>query len=80
MLQEDGKLQVEYGYTANRDDSLMQDCMNPTMKRTFPDIDYAFHGYNIYRAYPLEYGRDPGYTHKLFEAVYGDVEYFRQVG
>merc|ERR550519_2505730 len=52
--------------------------MNPTMKNTFSDIDYAFHGYNIYRAYPKENGRDPGYTHKLFEAVYGDVEYFRQ--
>ena len=68
-----------YGYSANREDPLMQDCMNPTMKNTFSDIDYAFHGYNIYRAYPKENGRDPGYTHKLFEAVYGDVEYFRQV-
>ena len=69
-----------YGYSADREDSLMEDCMNPTMKRTFPNIDYAFYGYNIYRGYPMEYGRDPGYTHKLFEPVYGDVEYFRQVG
>ena len=68
-----------YGYSANREDPLMQDCMNPTMKNSYSDIDYAFHGYNIYRAYPKENGRDPGYTHKLFEAVYGDVEYFRQV-
>ena len=35
--------------------------------------------YNMFRGYPLEYGRDPGYTHRLFETVYGDVEYFRQV-
>ena len=43
----------------------MVDCLRPVMKRTFPDVDYAFYGYNVMRGYPLTGGRDPGYTHKV---------------
>ena len=46
-----------------RDD--LVDCFNPEMKSTFPDIDFAFLGYNIMRGYPLTSGRDPGFTHRV---------------
>ena len=36
------------------------DCFKPVMKPAFPDIDFAFLGYNIMRGYPLTSGgRDP---------------------
>ena len=42
------------------------DCFKPVMKRAFPDIDFAFLGYNIMRGYPLTSGgRDPGFTHRV---------------
>ena len=41
------------------------DCFKPEMMRAFPDIDFAFLGYNIMRGYPLTSGRDPGFTHRV---------------
>ena len=41
------------------------DCFKPEMIRAFPDIDFAFLGYNIMRGYPLTSGRDPGFTHRV---------------
>ena len=41
-------------------------CFKPVMKRAFPDIDFAFLGYNIMRGYPLTSGgRDPGFSHRV---------------
>ena len=51
-------------YTPETRDDLV-DCFNPEMKSTFPDIDFAFLGYNIMRGYPLTSGRDPGFTHRV---------------
>merc|ERR1719341_1997200 len=70
--------EINYEVESRKLDPLMVDCMRPVMKRSFPDIDYAFYGYNVMRGYPLTAGRDPGFTHKLFAAVYGDLEYYRQ--
>ena len=49
-----------------RQDELMQDCQSSGLKKTFPDIDYSFYGYNILKGYPLADGRDPGFTRPLF--------------
>ena len=46
---------------------MMQDCQTGSLKKTFPDIDYSFYGYNILKGYPLADGRDPGFTRPLFK-------------
>ena len=61
--------------TAWRSDENMQECNGPFMKKTFPDVDYAFLGYNILKGYPLAVGHDPGFTHPIFKVDYSD---FRQ--
>ncbi|XP_045167745.2 uncharacterized protein LOC123531028 [Mercenaria mercenaria] len=53
-----------------REDDMMQDCHNSHMKHSFPDIDYAFLGYDIFRGYPLADGHDPGFTYPIFAADY----------
>ena len=50
-----------------RQDNTVEDCQSAGMKKTFPDIDYSFYGYNILKGYPLADGRDPGFTRPLFE-------------
>ena len=49
-----------------RQDGLLQDCETGGLKKTFPDIDYSFYGYNILKGYPLADGRDPGFTRPIF--------------
>ena len=63
MLVEEKKGKVTPDTPETRDD--LVDCFNPEMKSTFPDIDFAFLGYNIMRGYPLTSGRDPGFTHRV---------------
>ncbi len=55
------------------DDRTIQDCSAPFRKKTFPDIDYATLGYNIFRGYPLATGHDPGFTHPIFYIDYRDL-------
>ena len=48
---------------------------------TFPNIDYAFAGYDIVKGYPLTTARDPGFKKAIFKADYvrgksnGDCRY-----
>lgn len=37
---------------------------------TFPDIDYAFFGYDILKGFPMAMGSDPGFTYPIFHADY----------
>lgn len=53
-----------------REDKMLQDCQVSRMKRSFPDIDYAFLGYDVFRGYPLADGHDPGFTFPIFVADY----------
>ncbi|XP_060582372.1 uncharacterized protein LOC132738788 [Ruditapes philippinarum] len=53
-----------------REDSMMQDCQNPHMKHSFPDIDYALLGYDIFKGFPLADGHDPGFTYPIFAPDY----------
>ena len=62
---DDDASQIAYSVGASREDPHMVDCLRPVMKRAFPDVDYAFYGYNVMRGYPGTNGRDPGYTHKV---------------
>ncbi|KAK7495008.1 hypothetical protein BaRGS_00013648 [Batillaria attramentaria] len=55
-----------------RSDYLMQECHEPKLKRSFPDMDYALLGYNVLRGYPLAVGHDPGFTLPIFAADYSD--------
>ncbi|XP_052065202.1 uncharacterized protein LOC127704995 [Mytilus californianus] len=55
-----------------RNDFRMQDCKATNFKQTFPDIDYAFFGYNILRGYPLSNGHDPGFTFPIFKTDYSE--------
>ncbi|XP_063398538.1 uncharacterized protein LOC134683277 [Mytilus trossulus] len=55
-----------------RNDFRMQDCKGTNFKLTFPDIDYAFFGYNILRGYPLSNGHDPGFTFPIFKTDYSE--------
>eukprot|EP00112_Aurelia_sp_Birch-Aquarium-sp1_P001540 Seg1166.7 transcript_id=Seg1166.7/GoldUCD/mRNA.D3Y31 product="hypothetical protein" protein_id=Seg1166.7/GoldUCD/D3Y31 len=55
-----------------RNDKDIQDCQNNGMKKTFPDIDYSFYGYNILRGYPMAVGHDPGITHPIFQHAYSE--------
>ncbi|CAG2222233.1 unnamed protein product [Mytilus edulis] len=60
----------------------LQDCLGSREKQTFPDIDYAFFGYNILKGYPHAIGHDPGFTYPIFKIDYsekrqsGDCRYF----
>lgn len=51
-------------------DSQLQDCQEAHWKRSFPDLDYAFFGYDILKGYPLASGHDPGFTHPIFLSKY----------
>lgn len=48
----------------------VKDCSGTEAKLSFPNIDYAFFGYDIYRGFPLTDSRDPGFTHPIFKADY----------
>lgn len=60
----------------------LQDFLGSREKQTFPDIDYAFFGYNILKGYPHAIGHDPGFTYPIFKIDYsekrqsGDCRYF----
>lgn len=51
-------------------DSRLQECQEAHLKRSFPDLDYAFFGYDVLKGYPLEPGHDPGFTHPIFLSNY----------
>ena len=53
-----------------RNEDHLQKCQGTQFKRTFPDVDYAFFGYNILKGYPLAVGHDPGFTLPIFKADY----------
>ncbi|CAC5398011.1 unnamed protein product [Mytilus coruscus] len=53
-----------------RNDYRLQVCQGSQLKQTFPDVDYAFFGYNILRGYPLADGHDPGFTFPIFKIDY----------
>lgn len=55
-----------------RQDQQLQQCQGSQFKRTFPDIDYAFFGYDIFFGFPLANGHDPGFTYPIFEAEYSE--------
>eukprot|EP00794_Sanderia_malayensis_P019571 gene19571-21502_t len=61
------------GMTGQRIDKDLQDCAEGgKLKKTFPDVDYAFYGYNILRGYPMAVGHDPGLTHPIFAYDYSE--------
>ena len=66
------KLDQVSGTFGHRADNTMQDCYGGGLKRTFPDVDYAFFGYNVLKGYPLAEGRDPGFTHPIFDIDYSE--------
>jgi hypothetical protein len=45
---------------------------NLNLRKTFPDLDYVFHGYDIIKGYPNANDHDPGFTHQIFSADYSD--------
>ncbi|XP_068739532.1 uncharacterized protein [Montipora capricornis] len=51
-------------------DSRLQECQEAHWKRSFPDIDYAFFGYDVLKGYPMASGHDPGFTHPIFLSKY----------
>lgn len=53
-----------------RNDYRLQECQGSQFKQTFPDVDYAFFGYNILKGYPLAVGHDPGFTYPIFDVDY----------
>lgn len=55
-----------------RSDHHLQDCHSSDFKHTFPDVDYAFLGYNILNGFPMAAGHDPGFTYPIFKADYSD--------
>lgn len=67
---------VPYTYTSIilpsgvRLDSRLQECQEAHWKRSFPDLDYAFFGYDVLKGYPLASGHDPGFTHPIFLSKY----------
>ncbi|CAC5373809.1 unnamed protein product [Mytilus coruscus] len=69
-----------------RTDYRLQECQSSHFKQTFPDVDYAFFGYNIIRGYPLSDGHDPGFTFPIFKIDYskggqsGDCRYSVPLG
>jgi hypothetical protein len=44
---------------------------NLNLRKTFPDLDYAFLGY-IIKGYPNAKDHDPGFTHQTVSADYSD--------
>jgi len=43
-------------------------------KYSFPDVDYAFLGYDLVKGYPNAMGSDPGFTFPIFTADYSEYE------
>ena len=52
--------------------SSTQACKGNSKTKTFPDIDFALFGYNIFYGYPLAIGHDPGLTRPIFKSDYTD--------
>ncbi|XP_060608246.1 uncharacterized protein LOC132760315 [Ruditapes philippinarum] len=55
-------------------DHKIRDCTGIEAKVSFPNIDYAFFGYDIYRGFPLADSRDPGFTHPIFKSDYSNMQ------
>jgi hypothetical protein len=49
-------------------------CTGLEAKVSFPNIDYAFFGYDIYRGFPLADSRDPGFTYPIFKSDYSYMQ------
>lgn len=56
-----------------RNDYRLQQCEGSYFKQTFPDIDYAFFGYDILKGFPLVKGHDPGFTIPIFKTDYNQA-------
>ncbi|CAG2241786.1 unnamed protein product [Mytilus edulis] len=50
----------------------LQECQSSHFKQTFPDVDYAFFGYNILRGYPIADGHDPDFAFPIFKIDYSN--------
>ncbi|KAK3610056.1 hypothetical protein CHS0354_032141 [Potamilus streckersoni] len=48
------------------------DCQGTSGKKTFPNLGYAFMGYNILKGFPLAVGPDPGFTYRIFRPDYSN--------
>ncbi|KAL3891837.1 hypothetical protein ACJMK2_004083 [Sinanodonta woodiana] len=48
------------------------DCQGTGGKTTFPNLGYAFMGYNILKGFPLAVGPDPGFTFRIFRPDYSN--------
>ncbi|XP_053399522.1 uncharacterized protein LOC123557204 isoform X2 [Mercenaria mercenaria] len=55
-----------------RQERPVQGCSETQLKLSFPNIDYAFLGYDMYRGYPLADSHDPGFTNPIFRADYSE--------
>ncbi|XP_053386119.1 perivitellin-2 67 kDa subunit-like [Mercenaria mercenaria] len=53
-----------------RQDNRLQECKDSEFKQSFPDVDYSFLGYNIFKGFPLAVDHDPGFTYPIFRANY----------
>ena len=45
-------------------------CDEPTMKRSFPNLDYALKGYNYLKGFPISLEHDPGFSHQIFQVFF----------
>ena len=44
-------------------------CDEPTIKRSFPNLDYSLKGYNYLKGFPISLEHDPGFSHQIFQVV-----------
>ncbi|WAR31840.1 PV21-like protein [Mya arenaria] len=58
-----------------RQDYLLQRCGGTSLKYSFPDVDYAFLGYDLMKGYPHAIGSDPGFTFPIFRADYSEHQH-----
>ena len=69
-----------------RQDNRLLHCDSSDLKMSFPNIDYAFAGYDIVKGYPLTMARDPGFRNAIFKGDYfnsrsnGDCRYILPKG
>ena len=44
-------------------------CDEPTIKRSFPNLDYTLKGYNYLKGFPISLEHDPGFSHQIFQVL-----------